>query len=114
MRLFNQTRGSLVLEDLKIASLPWQKLKGLLFTKHLEKGRGLLLKNCASVHTIGMNYGIDLIFLDSRLNVVRIVKQLRPNRLSPWVGRASLVVEVPAGYCDEVPLSENDRLEIVP
>jgi len=67
---------------------------------------------CNSVHTFGMRYAIDVIFLDKKNRVIRMVQELRPNRLSPVVWKARSVLELPASYLRELSLAVNDKLEL--
>lgn len=57
---------------------------------------GLWLGPCAAVHTFGMRYAIDVIFLDGRGQVVRRVPALRPWRCALCL-RAVSVVEFESG-----------------
>ena len=56
----------------------WQRLRGLLGRPALIRGEGLLITPCNSVHTFGMRYPLDLVFLDHGGTVVKCVTGLRP------------------------------------
>ena len=49
------------------------------------------------VHTFFMRFAIDVVFLDRDLKVRRVVEDLRPWRLSPWVLSAHSVLELAGG-----------------
>ena len=68
---------------------------GLLFARPLQTGEALWLEPCGSVHTLGMNYAIDVVFLDRERRIVDQVESLPPSRLA---GRrlARSVLELPA------------------
>ncbi len=53
---------------------------GLLNTPQHNTGDGLLLKGVKSVHTKGMHYPIDLIFLDESMRILRQEKNVLPNQ----------------------------------
>lgn len=112
MNLFNLTQRRLMLSDLKLAEMPWEKLFGLLLAKQLEKGQGLMLKDCSCVHTFGMRFRLDLIFLDSHDRVVHMITCLEPNRISPWIRNAKSVIEMPADSLCETGVIMNDKLLI--
>jgi uncharacterized membrane protein (UPF0127 family) len=57
---------------------------------------GLLLPRCSSVHTFGMLFPLDLVFLDGRGGVVGLAREVRPGRVFRCKGAAG-VVEVRAG-----------------
>jgi uncharacterized membrane protein (UPF0127 family) len=42
------------------------RLRGLSFRDRTVAGQGLLIPRCASVHTFGMRFELDLYFLDAR------------------------------------------------
>lgn len=58
------------------------RLRGLLGTKPLQDKEGLLITPCNQVHTIGMRYPLDVVYLDKNGVVVKCVENLRPFRLS--------------------------------
>lgn len=53
---------------------------GLLGRRGLAPNEGLYLAPCRSVHTIGMRFSLDLVFVDRALTVVRLVPSLAPWR----------------------------------
>lgn len=59
----------------------WQRLRGLLGTKILMEDCGLLIRPCNSVHMLGMRYAIDVVYLDERGIIIKIVENL-----TPWSG----------------------------
>jgi len=51
---------------------------------------------CASIHTLGMRYAIDVLYLDASWRILKRVDALRPWRFSAcWAARATL--ELAAG-----------------
>ncbi|MCU7876937.1 MAG: DUF192 domain-containing protein [Candidatus Thiodiazotropha sp. (ex Lucinoma borealis)] len=56
------------------------RLRGLLGKKRLSDTAGLLLKRCAAVHTIGMRYPLDLVFMDKRGKVLKCQEGVKPFR----------------------------------
>lgn len=71
------------------------RLLGLAFLPAELAGPGLLLPRCRSIHTYGMRFAIDVLFLDGRGNVVRRIAAL-PSRRFVIERRASAVLERPA------------------
>ena len=78
------------------ASTPLSRLRGLALLDELPRGVALHLPRCRSVHTLGMRFALDLVFLDARGLVVRTASEVGPGRL---VGcrRARSVLETRAG-----------------
>jgi len=72
------------------------RAKGLLGASFLDDAQALWLAPCRAVHTFGMRFAIDVVFLDGRGKVLRIVPNLLPYRLA-WCLRAASVLELAAG-----------------
>jgi uncharacterized protein len=79
-----------------IASSRRRRLLGLALRRHPPDGWALLFPRCRSVHTFGMRFAIDVVFLDSSGRVLRIASAVRPRRLVAC-RRAAAAVEVRAG-----------------
>jgi uncharacterized membrane protein (UPF0127 family) len=62
----------------------------------LPAGHALLLEPCRSVHTLGMRFALDLLWLDGDGDVVRHDEAVAPRRLRTCL-RARAVVEAAAG-----------------
>lgn len=58
------------------------RARGLLFRKKIGDSEGLLITRCNSVHTFGMRYPIDIVFLNAQMRIIEIVKSLAPYRFS--------------------------------
>jgi uncharacterized membrane protein (UPF0127 family) len=70
----------------------------LLGLSHLDRdrvGAGLLIPRCSCVHTFGMRFALDLVFLDGDGRCCSIRPGTPPRRLA-WDSRASAVLELPA------------------
>lgn len=88
----------------------WERLRGLLGRRPLAPDEALLIEPCASVHTFGMGYPIDLAFLDREGRVLRIVRELKPLRVAVRPG-ARATLEMAAGAAAGLGLRAGDRLE---
>lgn len=93
-------RGTLLADEVTVARTARQRARGLLKSPPLRHGQALILPRAHQVHTIGMSYPIDVLFCDGEWNVLRVIRPLRPNRISAWVGRARCIVELPAGSAE--------------
>lgn len=65
----------------------------------LPSGHGLLFGHCRSVHTIGMRFALDLLWIDAEGALVRLDHAVAPQRLRTCL-RARGVIEVAAGEGD--------------
>lgn len=86
-----------VASDVKLAISFGKRLKGLLGRDGLAKGEGLLLRPCPQIHTFFMRFAIDVVFLDKDNEVLYVIENLPPWRLSPIVARAAQTLELSAG-----------------
>ncbi len=91
----------------------FSRLKGLLGTKELPSGRGIILEPCNCIHTLFMHYDLDVIFLDEDNRVVALNERLKPYRFSSYYGKAKKAIELPAGTLEKTELSIGEKLEIV-
>jgi uncharacterized protein YjbJ (UPF0337 family)/uncharacterized membrane protein (UPF0127 family) len=74
-------------------SLP-ARLLGLALLPRRRAGPGLLIPRCAAVHSFGMRFALDVIFLDEGGRALRRVEGLRACRFASCRG-AVAVLEVP-------------------
>ena len=72
------------------------RLLGLAWRDRSEAGPGLLIPRCASVHTFGMRFELDLFFLDSAGRVIDVRRRVPPRRIA-WCWGAAAVLEIPSG-----------------
>lgn len=95
------------------AALRWcSRLRGLLFRAPLaaDGSEALLIRPCGSVHTIGMDYALDVVFLDRQGQVLDVRERVPPGRFC--VGRgAHAVVELHHGAARRLGITRGDRLE---
>lgn len=74
-----------------------ERARGLIGTKSLPPGEGMLILKCNAIHTFFMSFPIDATFLDKNNNIVKVVRNIRPWRLLVWGGwRAVKVLETHA------------------
>ncbi len=84
---------------------------GLLGTTSLEPESGLLIFPTQAVHTFGMKYPIDVLFLDRQKRVVGLRPEVRPWRITPIYWRAECVLELPAGTANRTKTVVGDVLD---
>ena len=111
---FNRTRRAHLATALAVANTRWRRLRGLLgLNPHdFRNGSGLWIVPCHGVHTLGMGFPIDVLYLDRGLRVVGIQSDVRPWRFTPVLMRASSVLELPCGKAAETNTAMGDTIEI--
>jgi len=93
-----------------IAGSFFQRLFGLIFKKPLKKGEALLIRDCKSIHTIGMKYNIDAFFIDENGKVLSVFIDMSPWSFTPYIGEARDVLELRSGLLRKGSISEGDRI----
>jgi uncharacterized membrane protein (UPF0127 family) len=75
------------------------RARGLAHLDALDPLAGLHIPSCRSVHTFGMRFALDLLWLDASGAIARIDRDVRPRRLRLcWA--ATSVVEVASGQAE--------------
>ena len=109
-RLWNETKGTVVIEQLRVADNIWSRFWGLLGRRSLSEGHGLLLQPSSSIHTAFMRFTIDAVFLDKRNRVVKVVPHMKPFRVAASLGSAHSVLELSDGAAAQAQLERGDQL----
>lgn len=113
MRLINQTRGTVLAENIVFADTPLKRLKGLLGNMSLLDGQALIIKPCNCVHTLFMRFPIDVLFVGKNNKVVKALGRLIPFRLSKLYWKSQMVVELPCGKLKSTQTQEDDSLQFL-
>ena len=111
---FNQTRQVYLATALAVADTHWTRLRGLLGLRSSDfrNGSGLWIVPCHGVHTLGMGFPIDVLYLDRALTVIHVQRDLRPWRFAPVRAQAASVLELPCRTATETSTVVGDKIEI--
>jgi uncharacterized membrane protein (UPF0127 family) len=109
-RVLNTTRGTLLGDRIGIANTSAGRKTGLLKHLGLEAGEGLWIIPCEGIHTFFMKFAIDVIYIDRKKRVRKVVRQLPAWRVSLCLPAHS-VLELRAGTIDETGTQNGDELE---
>jgi uncharacterized membrane protein (UPF0127 family) len=110
LRVANLTRGTLLADRADIADTGAKARTGLLKHSGLARGEGLWIAPCEAVHTFGMRFPIDVLFVNRK----KVVVKIRPNLMRGRIAisfRAYSVLELPAGRLLETGTQRGDQLE---
>jgi uncharacterized membrane protein (UPF0127 family) len=110
LRALNHSRNTILVDGGWVADTAWTRLRGLLGHKPLQPGEGLLLRGEKAIHTIGMGFAIDVLFLDREGLVKLSIPAMVPFRASPFVSAAADVLELPAGTIARTYTKLGDRI----
>ncbi|HVA27912.1 MAG TPA: DUF192 domain-containing protein [Candidatus Baltobacteraceae bacterium] len=92
------------------AETGWQRLVGLLGSRCIPPHEGMWFDDCSAVHTIGMRFALDIIFLDRNGRVIDLRERVAPNALAVVCPRACVTVELGAGTLATTGVRLGDRL----
>lgn len=70
--------------------------EGLLKQSEWPAGSALIIAPCQAVHTVGMKFAIDVVFVDRAGRVVKVRERVRPFRIAGALS-AFATIELPAG-----------------
>jgi hypothetical protein len=84
------------------------RLAGLALLPTIPLDRALLIPRCRSVHTLGMRFSLDVVFLDPEGRAIEVVWSLPPGRV---VGnsRAAAVLEARSGSRIVADMADRER-----
>ena len=97
MRIVNRTRGTLLGSKVALADTGWTRLRGFLLRPEPRAGEGILLTPCNAIHTWGMRFSLDVIFLDAAGRVLKVIESLPPRTTPGRVPGGRYVLELPTG-----------------
>ena len=107
----NLTRQTTVADRAILANTSATRRTGLLKHESLQDGEGLLIVPCEGVHTFGMKFPIDVIYLNKKRVVLKIKPEMPKRRMS-FCLRAHSVLELPAGMAGRTSTTVGDQLEV--
>ena len=94
--VYNRTKETFLAYQVRVADSMLSRLVGLLGRRSLAPGSGLWIVPSSGVHTLGMVFTIDVVFLDEDLKVVGVRELLRPFSITSLNLQAESVLELPA------------------
>jgi hypothetical protein len=112
--VYNKTRERFIATHARVADGYFSRLVGLLGTtsRWAHAGKGLWIVPSHGVHTIGMLYALDLVFLDRNYVVVEVEEHVRPFRISKVSFKSNSVLELPVHTVFRTETRVGDQLEI--
>lgn len=111
MAVYQVLRDDVVLfDDVRLADDFRTRLVGLLRTRSLNPQQGLLLEKCRQVHTFGMKFDIDVIFLSREGEILELEKNMRPGKISRYVKAAFWVLELESGALERYNLERHQKI----
>jgi len=119
--VFNKSKETFLAYRVKIADSILTRLVGLLGRRSLDPDSGLWIFPSRGIHTMGMVFDIDVVFLDKDLRVVAVREVVHPFSITGLYLNAESALELPAHTIfksrtevgDELVISRFDSLQSV-
>lgn len=110
--IVNARSGQSIASGVEIATSRRARRRGLLGRDGLAAGCAFVLSPCWAVHTIGMRFPIDVVFVDEDGLVLKIVEHMAGWRMAV-ASAATTTIELWAGAVRAVDVQVGDRLALV-
>ena len=110
LRIRNISKDTLIADRADIADTSAKRRTGLLKHTGLAPGEGLWIAPCEAIHTIGMKFPIDVLFLDRKRKVLKVKSAMPRARMAVSLFAHS-VLELPSGRAAECRTVPGDQLE---
>ncbi len=111
LRATNATRATVLGQRIRVAETGLTRIVGLLGERELQPGDGLLIVPSQGVHTLGMQFPIDIAVLDDDWRVLATRRDMRPFRMTPIFWKAAAVLELPSGMLESTSTLVGDTIE---
>jgi uncharacterized membrane protein (UPF0127 family) len=93
--VYNPMRETFLSLAVVAANTTFARLKGLIGRLRLRSDEGLWVVPSRGIHTIGVFFPIDLVYLDQDHRVIHIVESFPAFRVAPWRNQAASVLQLP-------------------
>ncbi len=110
--VYNQTRECFLGMRIAPADTMWRRLKGLIGRIRLGYDEGLWVVPSRGIHTFGVVFPIDVIYLDQDFRVVHLAEHFPAFRVAPLKAQATSVLQLPPHTIYSSQTQMGDKLEI--
>jgi uncharacterized membrane protein (UPF0127 family) len=112
--VYNLTRECFLNLGVTLADTSFARLKGLIGRLRLRSSEGLWVVPSSGVHTFGVLFPLDLIYLDDRCRVIKVIEYFPTFRIAPLKIKAASVLELPPHTIYSSQTQPGDLLVICP
>lgn len=109
--VINTRNGRTLVNFARVALSYRERVTGLLGDFCLPEGEGLLIPSCRRIHTVGMRFGIDVVFMGDDGVVLCLANNLGPGN-QVVCAEAHSVLELPGGTIRDTATVIGDRLQL--
>ena len=111
-RVVKKENGEEIAENVVVAKSMFKRMKGLMFAESMDTFDGLMIEKCNSIHTFFMRFKIDVIFLTRQLEVVKVIENISPWRMTLIYPKSFQVLELVGGSL-KGRVKKGDYLEVL-
>jgi uncharacterized protein len=110
--VYNPIRETFLSLAVLAADNTFARLKGLIGRLRLRSDEGLWIVPSRGIHTIGVFFPIDLVYLDEGHRVIHVEESFPAFRVAPWRTQAASVLQLPPHTVYSSQTQLGDRLVI--
>ena len=110
--VYNQTRECFLSLGVTPADTTFTRLKGLIGRLRLKVDEGLWVVPSCGIHTMGVLFPLDLIYIDENHQVVHVIEHFPRFGISPLKTQAASVLELPTHTIYSSQTQPGDQLVI--
>jgi uncharacterized membrane protein (UPF0127 family) len=110
--VYNQTRECFLSLNVTAADTIFSRLRGLIGRLKLRSDEGIWVVPSRGVHTLGLLFPLDLIYLDEHYRVIHLVEYFPSFRIAPLKTQAESVLELPTHTIYSSQTQPGDQLVI--
>jgi uncharacterized membrane protein (UPF0127 family) len=110
--VYNQTRECFLCLGVTPADTMFSRLRGLIGRLKMRLDEGMWMVPSRGIHTLGVFFPLDLIYLDENLRVIHLIEYFPRFRIAPLRTRAASVLELPTHTIYSSQTQPGDQLVI--
>lgn len=110
--VYNETRECFLSLNVRAADTIFSRLRGLIGRLRLRADEGIWVVPSRGVHTLGLFFPLDLIYLDENYRVIHLIESFPSFRIGPLKTQAESVLELPTHTIYSSHTQQGDRLVI--
>lgn len=112
MQVRNVNRDLMLGDAVRDAGTFVSRLRRFLGTEGLSAGEGVWICPCSGIHSFGMRFEFDAVFLDGENRVEGLYQRFGKNRISRVFWKAQGVLELPAGTIERTGTEVGDEVQL--
>lgn len=113
MKVYKTLNNEIIADRVEMAQCFFSRAIGLISRKTLNKGEGLVIKPCFSVHTFFMKFAIDILFISGKNKVIALYENVSPWRILPLHPKSFYVIELAAGSISDKNIQKDDTITLI-